>query len=89
MKIIVAPNTFKGSISATQAAKAIARGVREVFPDAEVIEIPVADGGEGTGIITAQIDPERIANARGMVPSLQHDRGFTPPELTPLRRAAE
>ena len=49
----------------------------------------LADGGEETGIITAQIDPERIAKARGMVPSLQHDRGFTPPELAPLRRAAE
>src|ERR1700686_1439691 len=48
MKIIVAPNSFKGSLSATQAAKAIARGVREVFPDAEVVEIPIADGGEGT-----------------------------------------
>src|SRR5450759_394657 len=48
MKIIVAPNTFKGSISATQAAKAITRGVREAFPHAEVVEIPVADGGEGT-----------------------------------------
>ena len=48
LKIIVAPNTFKGSISATQAAKAITLGVREVFPDAEVVEIPVADGGEGT-----------------------------------------
>jgi glycerate kinase len=48
MKIIVAPNSFKGSLSATQAAKAIARGVREVYPDAEVVEIPVADGGEGT-----------------------------------------
>ena len=48
MKIIVAPNSFKGSLSATQAAKAIARGVREVYPDADVVEIPVADGGEGT-----------------------------------------
>lgn len=48
MKIIVAPNTFKGSLSATQAAIAIGRGVKEVFPDAEVVEIPVADGGEGT-----------------------------------------
>lgn len=48
MKIIVAPNSFKGSLSATQAAKAIARGVREAFPDAEIVEIPVADGGEGT-----------------------------------------
>jgi glycerate kinase len=48
MKIIIAPNSFKGSISATQAARAIGLGVREVFPSAEVIEIPVADGGEGT-----------------------------------------
>ena len=48
MKIIVAPNSFKGSLSAAQAAAAIARGVREAAPDAEVIEIPVADGGEGT-----------------------------------------
>lgn len=48
MKIIVAPNTFKGSLSATQAAIAITRGVREVLPDAEIVEIPVADGGEGT-----------------------------------------
>src|SRR2546422_7245476 len=48
MKIVVAPNSFKGSLSASQAAAAIARGVREALPDAEVVEIPVADGGEGT-----------------------------------------
>ena len=48
MKILVAPNSFKGSLSASEAAAAIARGVREALPDAEVIEIPVADGGEGT-----------------------------------------
>jgi glycerate kinase len=48
MKIIVAPNSFKGSLSASQAAAAIARGVRQAMPEAEVVEIPVADGGEGT-----------------------------------------
>jgi glycerate kinase len=48
LKVIVAPNSFKGSLSASQAAAAIARGVREALPDAEVVEIPVADGGEGT-----------------------------------------
>ena len=48
LKVVVAPNSFKGSLSASQAAAAIARGVREAFPDAEVVEIPVADGGEGT-----------------------------------------
>jgi len=48
LKIIVAPNAFKGSLSASQAAAAIARGVRAALPDAEVLEIPVADGGDGT-----------------------------------------
>jgi len=48
MKIVVAPNSFKGSLSAAEAAAAIARGVREALPDADVVEIPVADGGEGT-----------------------------------------
>jgi len=48
LKIVVAPNSFKGSLSAAEAAAAIARGVREAIPDAEIIEIPVADGGEGT-----------------------------------------
>jgi len=48
MKVIVAPNAFKGSLTAAQAASAIAQGVREALPEAEVIEIPVADGGDGT-----------------------------------------
>jgi predicted amidohydrolase len=49
----------------------------------------LADGGEQPGIITAKIDPERIAKARGIVPSLQHDRAFTPPEVVHRRLAAE
>src|SRR6266446_1947611 len=48
MKVVVAPNSFKGSLSASEAAAAIAKGVRAAIPDADVIEIPVADGGEGT-----------------------------------------
>ena len=48
MKVVVAPNAFKGTLTASQAAHAIARGVHEVFPDAEVVEVPVADGGDGT-----------------------------------------
>ncbi|MCU1545846.1 MAG: glycerate kinase [Homoserinimonas sp.] len=47
--VVVAPDSFKGSVSAQQAAAAIARGARAVFgPDAEIIELPLADGGEGT-----------------------------------------
>lgn len=47
MKIVVAPNALKGSLSARQAALAIATGIRRSIPDAEVIQIPVADGGDG------------------------------------------
>jgi glycerate 2-kinase len=47
-KVVVAPNSFKGTLTATQAAHAISRGVREAFPDAQIVQVPVADGGEGT-----------------------------------------
>ncbi len=49
----------------------------------------LADGGEGVGIVTAAIDPARIAEARGMVPSLKHDRDFAPPDPAPRPLAAE
>ena len=48
-----------------------------------------ADGGEGVGIATARIDVARITEVRRMVPSLQHDRGFTPPEIVARPLAAE
>jgi len=48
MKILVAPQEFKGSISALSVAEAAKRGVIRVFPDAEIVLCPVADGGDGT-----------------------------------------
>lgn len=48
MKIIIAPDSFKGSISAIEAAEAIERGIKRSFPQAETIKAPIADGGEGT-----------------------------------------
>ena len=48
MKVIVSPDSFKGSLSATQAAEAIGAGVRRVTPDADIVLVPLADGGEGT-----------------------------------------
>jgi len=48
LKILVAPNAFKESLSAIDAARAIAKGVRRGLPNARVIEIPIADGGDGT-----------------------------------------
>ncbi|MCU6797129.1 glycerate kinase [Paenibacillus sp. WQ 127069] len=48
MKIIIAPDSFKGSISASNAAQAIERGIKRYMPHAQTILVPVADGGEGT-----------------------------------------
>ncbi|MEM7230288.1 MAG: glycerate kinase [Planctomycetota bacterium] len=47
MKIIVAPNALKGSASATDAAAAIARGLRRVRPNATIERLPISDGGDG------------------------------------------
>jgi glycerate kinase len=48
MKIVIAPDSFKDSLSAQGVAQAIASGLADVWPDAELIECPMADGGEGT-----------------------------------------
>lgn len=48
MKILVAPDKFKGTLGAPAAASAIARGIRSVLPEAAIVELPLADGGEGT-----------------------------------------
>lgn len=48
MKIVVAPDSFKGSVTALQAANAIERGLLRVFSHATIEKIPMADGGEGT-----------------------------------------
>jgi glycerate kinase len=47
-RVLIAPQSFKGSADAVAVAAAIARGVRTVWPDAETVELPLADGGEGT-----------------------------------------
>ena len=47
MKILAAPNAFKGSLSAAQAAEAMRRGIHRALADADVRMIPVADGGDG------------------------------------------
>src|SRR5437764_12064829 len=67
MKVVIAPNAFKGTLTASQAASAIARGVREVFPEAEVVEVPVADGGDGTveALVSANHGDYRAAQVEG------------------------
>ena len=47
MKIVIAPNAFKGSLSAADAAEAMAMGAGRACPEAEIVLVPVADGGDG------------------------------------------
>lgn len=48
MKILICPDSFKGTLSSREAADAIELGVRTVIPDAEIIKLEIGDGGEGT-----------------------------------------
>lgn len=54
MKIIVAPDSFKESLSAKAVASSITRGILKVLPEAEIIQIPISDGGEG--LLDALVD---------------------------------
>ena len=67
----IAPNAFKGTLTAAQAARAIARGLRRVLPRAELIEFPIADGGDGfAGVLAAHLRARwmrwRVHNALGL-----------------------
>jgi glycerate kinase len=54
MKIVIAPDSYKESLTALAVATEIEAGFREIFPDAEYIKFPMADGGEGT--VAAMVD---------------------------------
>jgi len=48
MKVVIAPQAFKGSLSGMEAARSMEEGLRRVYPGAETVLVPVADGGDGT-----------------------------------------
>ena len=48
MKAIIARDSFKGSLSTFESGAAVAEGIRAVYPDADAVISPIADGGEGT-----------------------------------------
>ncbi|MBP6019081.1 MAG: glycerate kinase [Burkholderiaceae bacterium] len=70
MRIVIAPDSFKESLSAVAVAQALAAGVKDVIPDAEIVCVPMADGGEGSldVVLTAtsgQRRTARVVNANG------------------------
>jgi glycerate kinase len=78
MRIVIAPDKFKGCLSAPQVAAAMAAGVRRVGPDITIEEIPVADGGEGTVDTLVAITGGRLMTARvtGPLPDMQVEAAF-------------
>jgi glycerate 2-kinase len=62
MRVVLAPDSFKESMSAAQAAAAMARGVAQVWPQAECVQVAMADGGEGT--LSALTEPLGLAPVR-------------------------
>ena len=70
MKVVVAPDKFAGTLSAAEAAEAMATGWRQVRPDDETVLVPIADGGEGTIDVVASVrgvtrHVAEVADARG------------------------
>ncbi len=63
MKIIVAPDSYKGCLSAREVAGVISETIGETCPDAEIITIPLADGGEGTVEILGEALGAKIQTA--------------------------
>ncbi len=55
MKILIAPDSFKGSLEAVEVTKYIEKGIKNILPDCETVKVPMADGGEGTvhSLVTA------------------------------------
>jgi glycerate kinase len=63
VRVVIAPDKFKGSLSASEVTAAVAAGLRRVRADVEIVEVPVADGGDGTvdAALAAGFSPVRVA----------------------------
>lgn len=60
MKIVIAPQAYKGSISALDAAQAMSEGIRRIVPNADIALVPVADGGDGTLETLVEVSNGRV-----------------------------
>ena len=78
MKIVVAPDKFKGSLTAAQAAEAIALGLRAAEPSVTIDECPMADGGEGTvsALVAATHGTLQTSRVIGPLPEMKVEATF-------------
>ncbi len=67
IKIVIAPNALKGCLTAAQVATALARGVARASPDSDIVQVPVADGGDGLAevLLSALYGVERTTVVTG------------------------
>ena len=91
MKIVIAPDSFKETLDAAAVAQAIANGVQDVMPDADIVCIPMADGGEGTvdTILAATSGEQRrnlVQDALGA--HVEASWGWLPPATAVIEMAA-
>ena len=76
MKILIAPDSFKDSLSASEVADCIETGIKSVDPQLECIKIPMADGGEGTVKAVLQATGGRIIRTRVFDPLIREIESF-------------
>lgn len=67
-KIVIAPDSFKGSLSAPEAAEAIGRGIKKANPAWETVLVPMADGGEGTADCLVKATDGRMVQVTALDP---------------------
>ena len=92
MRIVIAPQAFKGSLGPWAAARAILRGTQNVFPTAETVLIPVADGGNGTLEVLVGEDPRNYikANVSGPLDEMvDASWGLMPDKMTAVIESAQ
>lgn len=67
LKFVLAPDSFKESMTAKEVCHAMAQGIKKVFPNAEIVEVPMADGGEGTvdALVAANHGEKRTVSVLG------------------------
>lgn len=92
MKIACVPDSFKGSVTAAEAAAALAAGARQAHPEAEILQLPFADGGEGTLDALLAVwgrEPELVTTVDALGRKTDARYGLSPDGKTAVIEAAE
>ena len=91
MKVVIAPDSFKESLSAADAAAAMADGVAAVYPNADILRLPMADGGEGTvdAILAARKQSPRFSTITGALSESRTAKWGLLPNNTAVIEVAE